>query len=198
MGFAHWLVVLSVFVSFVGGTAYIRDTLAGKTKPNRVTWFMWALAPFIVTGVALYAHADAWATVRTFQAGFIPLLIFFASFVNKQSYWRLTLFDFLCGVFSVAALIIWGITDSPQTAILLVVIGDGFASLPTIVKAWKYPETETAITYLASFVAVLLIIPSIPKWNIENSAFQIYLLIANSFLLLAIWRRYLGWQVKPY
>ena len=188
----HWLVVLSVFVSVAGSIAYIRDTLAGKSKPNRVSWSMWALAPLIATGAALSAHADVWATVRIFLSGFMPLLVFIASFVNRQSYWKLTAFDIACGICSVLAFLAWGIADSPRSAILLAAIGDGFAALPTLRKAWNYPETETGITYIASLVAVLLIIPSIPQWNIENSAFQIYLLIANTFLLFAVYRKRLG------
>ena len=42
--FIHWLVVLSV-LSTAGASVYIRDTLVGKTKPNRVSWSMWALSP---------------------------------------------------------------------------------------------------------------------------------------------------------
>ena len=87
----------------------------------------------------------------------------------------------------------WIGIDSPRLAILLAAIGDGFASIPTIRKAWKYPETETGITYVASFVSVLLVLPSIPEWNIENAAFQTYLLIANTFLVLAVYRKRLGW-----
>ena len=86
----------------------------------------------------------------------------------------------------------WGVVNSPRLAILLAAIGDGFAALPTIRKAWKYPETETGLTYVASFTSALLIIPSIPRWNIENSAFQVYLLIANALLLLAVYRKRLG------
>ncbi len=192
LSFVHWLVVVSAFVSIAGSAAYIRDTLAGKTKPNRVSFSMWALAPLIGTAAALSAHADVWATVRIFLAGFMPLLIFLASFINPQSYWKLTTFDFLCGTCALFAFIVWAVVDSPRLAILFAAAGDGFASLPTIRKAWNYPETETGITYIASFVAVLLIIPSIPKWNIENSAFQIYLLITNTFLLFAVYRKRLG------
>ena len=194
ISFVHWLVVVSVFVSVAGSAAYIRDTLAGRSKPNRVSWSMWALAPLIATGAALSAHADAWATIRIFLSGFMPLLVFLASFVNRQSYWKLTAFDVACGACSILAFIVWGVADSPRSAILLAAIGDGFAALPTIRKAWNYPETETGITYIASFVAVLLIIPSIPRWNIENSAFQIYLLIANTFLLFAVYRKRLGFS----
>ena len=189
MNFSHALVILSAVISIAGSYAYIRDTLAGKTKPNRISWSMWALAPLIGTAAALYAHADIWATVRIFLAGFLPLIVFIASFINRQSFWKLTPFDFLCGACSVLALIVWGLIDSPQYAILLAAVGDGFASIPTIVKAWKFPETETGITYLASFVAVVLIIPSIPRWDIENSAFQIYLLIVNALLLFAVYKK---------
>lgn len=192
MNFAHLLVLASIPISIAGSAAYIRDTLRGKTKPNRISWSMWALAPLVGTAAAISAHADLWATVRIFLAGFLPLLVFIASFLNRSSYWKLTLFDVLCGACSVFALIVWGLVDSPRSAILLAAIGDGFASLPTIRKAWKYPETETGLTYLASFVSVLLIIPSIPQWNIENSAFQVYLLAANTLLLLAVYRKRLG------
>ncbi|KKP31409.1 MAG: hypothetical protein A2312_01430 [Candidatus Staskawiczbacteria bacterium RIFOXYB2_FULL_32_9] len=189
MNFVHWLVILSVVISVSGSFAYIKDTLKGKSKPNRVSWFLWALAPFVATGAAIYSGADLWATVRIFTSGFLPLIVFIASFFNKQSYWKLNIFDLICGFFSVLALIVWAVTNSPITAILLVVIGDGFASLPTILKAWKYPETETGITFVMSLVATIIILPSIPIWNIQNSAFQVYLLLVNVVIIFSIYRK---------
>ena len=92
MNFVHWLVILSVVISVSGSFAYIKDTLKGKSKPNRVSWFLWALAPFVATGAAIYSGADLWATVRIFTSGFLPLIVFIASFFNKQSYWKLNIF----------------------------------------------------------------------------------------------------------
>lgn len=189
MSFVHLLVLLSSIISIAGASAYIRDTLSGKTKPNLVSWSMWALAPLIATAAALYAHADPWTTVRIFLAGFLPLLVFIVSFFNPQSYWKLTLFDFLCGICSIGALITWAAVDSPKLAILLAAIGDGFAAVPTLKKAWTHPETETGITYITSLIAVLLVLPSIKTWNIENSAFQIYLLIVDTLLIISIYRK---------
>lgn len=196
MSFVHLLVIISAFISIVGAYFYIKDTLNGKSKPNRVTWGMWALSPLIGAVAALSAHADFWATIRIFLAGFLPLLVFIASFINSKSYWKLTFFDFLCGACSVLALLVWGITSSPTLAILLAATGDMFATIPTIRKAWSYPQTETGLTYLASFVSILIIIPSIPKWNIENSAFQIYLFIINAFLLFVVYRKRFGLIAK--
>lgn len=187
MSFAHWLVILSAVISISGSSAYIFDTLKGKTKPNRVSWFMWAAAPLIATGAALYASADIWVTVRTFLAGFMPLIILVCSFVNKQSYWKLTKFDLVCGACSLLALVVWFFANSPVMAILLLAIGDGLAALPTISKAWKYPETETGFTFLMGLLATVIIFPSIPIWNIQNSAFQIYLLVVNIFIVFSIY-----------
>jgi hypothetical protein len=153
---------------------------------------MWALAPLIGTAAAIASGADMWATIRIFLAGFLPLLVIISSFFNRNSFWKLTIFDFVCGGFSLFALIIWGAVDSPNTAILLSAVGDGFAAMPTIVKAWRFPETETGSAYIASLLSVIMVIPSIPTWNIENSAFQIYLLVVNVLLVFSVYRRKLS------
>ncbi|WP_299489714.1 hypothetical protein [Acaryochloris sp. IP29b_bin.137] len=184
----HWLVVFSVLISVAGASVYIRDTLAGRTQPNRVSWSMWALSPLISTAAALSAGAARWATLRIFIAGLLPLLIFLASFVNQRSYWKISIFDLTCGAFSLLAVILWGAIASPQLAILCAIIGDIFASFPTLIKTWKYPKTETGAMYIASFLSVVLVLPSIPVWNIANAAFQIHLLIMSSVLLYAVYR----------
>lgn len=189
MNYTHLLVILSGFISIIGAYAYIRDTLHGTTKPNRISWLMWAIAPLVGTAAAISAGADLWATFRVFFSGFLPLIIFSASFVNPQSYWKLTLFDIFCGTSSLLAVIFLIAAHSPQTAILLAVLGDTFALLPTLRKAWKYPETETGFTYILSLTSTLIILPAIPVWNIQNSAFQIYLLIANTLLILSVYRK---------
>lgn len=185
----HWLVVLSAAICLFGGYAYIRDTTKGTTKPNRVSWSLWTLAPLIGTGAALSAGADIWVTIRTFLAGFIPLLVLIASFWNPQSYWKTSAFDLGCGALSILAIAVWFLLGVPAYAIPIAALGDFFAALPTIIKAWKYPETETGVTYLTSLISVLLVLPSITVWNLENSSFQVYLIVVNLMLLFAVYRK---------
>lgn len=186
---AHWLVIISGLISLSGAIVYIKNILRAKTKPNLVSWSMWALAPLIGTGAALSAGGDVWATVRIFLAGFVPVMIIVFALFKKQSYWKLGRFDYGCGLLSLLALLAWLAADMAKTAILLAAVSDGFAALPTILKAWKYPETETGTAYISGLIAVLLVIPSMPNWSIENSAFQIYLIIANTILIFAVYRR---------
>lgn len=189
ISFVHWLVILSSLISLSGGISYVRGINKGTAKPNLVTWFMWALAPLIGVGAAISAHADLWGVVRIFLAGFIPVIVIIAVFKNPRSYWKLTTFDFLCGICSLIALIIWLGIDKPVIAVLFAAIGDAFAGLPTIIKAWRHPETENGLTYVASLVSVCLVLPSIQIWNIENSSFQIYLLFVNIILIFSVYRK---------
>ncbi len=187
---AHWLVLISALISFSGAFAYIRDMFRGKSKPNLITWGLWAFAPLVATGAALSAEADVWSTVRIFMSGFGPLLVFIAAFVVRQGYWKLSKFDYACGSLSLVALAAWLLADSPVLAILLAATADLLATLPTVLKAWRHPETETLYTYFVGLFTASIVIPAIPIWNIENSAFQVYLLVANAALFAVVMRGY--------
>ena len=133
-------------------------------------------------------------TVRTFMAGFVPPTILIASFVNKKGYWKTTKFDYFCGLFSVIALVLWLVANLPVYAILLAVIADFFAAIPTIKKSWTNPESETGIAYVLSFISVLVILPTIKVFDIQNTAFQIYLLTVNVIIIYAIYRKRFFWR----
>jgi hypothetical protein len=192
MTFPQILVVISALLLFWGGYDYLRDTLAGKTKPNRVSWSLWALAPLISLGAAFSADADLWASVRVLVGGIVPAVIFLASFINKNSYWRLGRFDWFCGGLSLVALFFWQFADSPLVAVLLATTANTFASVPTFIKAWNYPETESRLIFIMSFLSAILIIPAIPVWTIANSAFQIGLMLTTGAMVLAIYRKDFG------
>ena len=147
---AHWLVIISAAISFSGAAVYIRYIRRGKSKPNLVTWGIWAFAPLIATGAALSANADIWATLRIFAAGFSPLWFFWQLFSSSVGFGSCRN-SIVCGGLSLVALGVWIVADSPILAILLAAIADLFATLPTILKAWKHPETETLYTYLLEF-----------------------------------------------
>lgn len=192
MTFPQLLVVVSVLLMVWGAYDYLRDTLAGKTKPNRVSWSLWALAPLISLGAAFDANADVWASIRVLVGGIVPAVIFLASFINKNSYWRLGRFDWFCGGLSLAALVFWQLADSPLVAVLLATTANTLATVPTFVKAWNYPETESRLIFITSFTSAILIIPAIPVWTIANSAFQIGLMLTTGALLVAIYRKDFG------
>lgn len=186
---AHeWIVFAGVAAQLVGISYYVRETLRGNTKPNRVTWLMWAAAPMI-GALAAFADGVRWPALPVFMAGFGPLLVFISSFVNPKAYWRLERFDYLCGISSVLALIFWGVTREPAIAILFAIASDGFAAVPTLAKLWRFPETETVHPYVTGLFASLTSIAAITVWGFSAYAFPVYLMTINILLIFAFFRR---------
>src|SRR5262245_153782 len=71
----QYLVLFGAVLSITGWTAYIKNTLNGTTRPNRVTYAMWSVAPLIAT-VAAVVKGVTWAALPVFMSGFCPLLVF--------------------------------------------------------------------------------------------------------------------------
>ncbi len=178
------VVILGVLINFAGTYTYIRDTLRGSTKPNRVTWFLWSIAPLIGAVAAFYGGVS-WAVVPVLMTGLCPLLVFAASFWNSNAYWKLEKFDYACGAFSVLALILWAVTREPVIAIIFAIIADAFAALPTLFKSWTDPETETAFAYVAAGLSVIASFIVAPPSFIAY-AFPVYLVVINGVMALVI------------
>lgn len=186
--YLQYLVFVGAAAQLVGISFYIKETLRGNNKPNKVTWLMWAIAP-IIGAFAAVSDGVGWAVLPVFMAGFGPLLVFIASFVNKKSYWKLEKFDYLCGFCSLLALILWGITKEPIIAIIFAIASDGFAAVPTLIKGWKHPETESATSFMGGLFSSLTSFAAIKIWNFAAIAFPTYLITINVLLILAIYRK---------
>lgn len=168
-----------------GGLSYLIDTLKGKVKPNRVTWFLWTLAPLIAFFAQLQQGVGI-ESLATFIVGFVPLLVFIASFVNKKSEWKTNTLDYWCGGLSLIGLVLWMITRVGNVAIVFSIIADGLACIPTIIKAYYEPETENDLVFIFGIVNAMIALLVITTWNFENYGFQLYLLFANALIAALI------------
>lgn len=182
-----YLVFAGALANIVGSSFYIIRTVKGLTKPNRVTFFIWALAPMIAVAASL-SDGVGLAVLPVFISGFIPFLIFLSSFANRNAYWKLGAFDYTCGALSIVALVLWAMTGNPALAIVFAIVSDALAGLPTIVKAWKYPETEYWSGYAGALVSATTAFFAAKSFTITTIAFPIYLIIACAAILAGIIR----------
>jgi hypothetical protein len=179
------LVLLAAVASLFGAFAYIRSMFRGQTKPNRVTWFMWSIAPFIATAASLYSNVG-WAVIPVLMSGFSPFLIFTASFFSKKAYWRTGLFDYVCGLLSGLAIILWFVTSNPDAAIIFAIVSDALAAVPTLIKGWRSPETESVWPFLIGTFSPMTSFLVASTWRFSELAFPIYLIAINFVLLFSI------------
>lgn len=178
-------IFLAIALDLFGGLSYLIDTIKGKTKPNKVTWFLWALAPFIAFA-AQVKQGVGLLSFMTLAVGITPFFIFLASFLNKKSDWRITTFDLICGVLSLTGLLLWGITRVGNLAIFFSILADGFAALPTVVKSYQAPETENSQAYLFAMIAAVVTLLTINKWDFAHYAFTTYIFFICLLIFLLI------------
>jgi hypothetical protein len=180
------LVFAAAIASLIAAGLYIRAMIKGQARPNRVTWLLWSVAPFIATAAEVYSGVT-WAVIPVFMTGFAPFLIFCASFFTK-AYWKLGKFDYLCGGISVLALVLWVATMEPVLSIILAIVADAIASIPTLKKAYHKPETESVWPFLTGiFNAVAALVVAV-TWSFTEISFPIYLLAINILLVLVVHR----------
>lgn len=179
---------LSIATGLIGTFFYIKDIFKGKTKPNFVTWFMWMLAPFVGTFLQLKAGAGL-SVLPVFMAGLVPFLVLIAALIKKNAYWKITMFDIFCGIFSLSALILWILTRNTDISIFFAILADGLAAIPTLKKSWKFPETETGIVYILGIFNNIIGLLIIEQWTFSIYSFGIYLIAVNLAILFCIYRK---------
>lgn len=178
-------VIIGALIGTAGAIAYLLDTVKGKVKPNRVSFLLWAIAPMIAFAAQIKQGVGL-ESLMTFSTGFLPFLVFIASFTNKKAEWKLTKFDLACGFLSVAGLIVWLITKVGNVAIFFSIVADGLAAIPTLVKAYHYPETEIAWPWLATCFGVTLTLLTLSEWTFANSGFILYIFTINLMIFVCV------------
>lgn len=177
-------IYLGLIITSLGGLSYLIKTLQGKVKPNRVTWFMWGLAPLIAF-FAQVKEGVGLQSLLTLTVAVVPFIVFFASFLNRKSYWEVSKIDVLFGALSLVGLIIWQITGVGNIAIIFSLIADFMASLPTLIKSFHFPETEHAFAYFTTIIGSLITLLTIDSWSFATYSFPMYLfVIAIIFTIL--------------
>lgn len=178
-------VYLGAALSALGGGLYLRDTLRGTTQPNRVTWLLWAIAPLLAAAVE-FDEGVGLRALTTFMVGFMPLLVFIASFHSPGAVWKIGWLDYVCGALSVAGTVGWLLTRSGVVAIVAAVLADALAGVPTLVKSWTHPQTESVSSYLGALANSSILLLTVVTWTTAVVAFPLYIVAIASVEVLLV------------
>ncbi len=176
-----YFAIIGAIVASLGGLYYLYETIRGKSKPNRITWLLWGLFPMIIFIAQRVQGVEGLSWV-SFAAGFTPFLVLAASFINKRAYWKTELRDYYLMAAGFIGIVLWALTDNPNIAIVFALVADLLAGVPTLIKSYTHPETESWIAYAISTLGFGIGILAIQSYIFENYAFVIYLFIMNGTL----------------
>jgi hypothetical protein len=168
-----------------------QGTLSGTLKPNRVSLVLWSLPPIISFCIAFTSGATL-SAIPLLLAGAAPLFILCVSFLSRQSHWKTHTGDYISGLFSIVAIILWLTIQDPALGIVFAIIADLFAALPTITKAWQHPETESAWIYVLGGIGNIIGLLTLRVWNFSTIGFSIYLITLAAIMISSIIHKKLG------
>jgi len=171
-------IYLSLAFAVVGYGSYIINTYKGITKPNRISWSIWALAA-LITLISQHKLGGSIVLLYTAMQVVLPLTIFLVSFKDRKGYWKLTKYDFMCGAIALTGICFLIFTHRPLIALWLGIFTDFFASIPTLTKCFTNPETESWKTYFFAILSSLVAVLTVKPWLFANYSFAFYVMLIN-------------------
>lgn len=154
--------ILSAALFLIGDYSYFRDTLRGKTIPQRVTWGVGFLLNSI--GFANQYASGASNSLWLFGAAVVATGAIFAAslFKGVGGYSKVDIFAVVITLLGIA---LWALFDSPLMSVLSTLVVVIVSLVPTIVKARRHPESETKIAWLLGAVSAFLAALSVGELN---------------------------------
>ena len=177
--------IVGAVIGSMGGLYYLFDTIAGRAQPNRITWLLWGIFPLDIF-VAQRAQGVGALSRPSFVAGLTPLLVVAASFFNPKAYGKTEPRDYYLMAAAIVGIILWAITDNPNVALLFSLLADVLAGIPTLIKSYRHPESESWIGYGISAIGFGISVLAVQTYDFQNTAFVAYIFVMNlTFAVLA-------------
>lgn len=80
-------------------------------------------------------------------------------------------------------------TKVGNVAIAFSIFADLSAGVPTLVKSWKYPETESPVEFASSFINVTIALFTVRVFSFAHVAFPLYIFLYNLAAVILITTR---------
>lgn len=179
------LSAVAVFLTFAAYVPYYRDILKGRTHPHVYSWSLWGLLTVLIVALQIKGGAGP-ATYITASAGLLCVGVVVLSIRSGKK--DITLSDTIVALLSLVAIGFWLIADQPVISMLLVIIADMLAFIPTVRKSWHKPHSETLSLYVTNTLRfglgvlavkeyTFLAVSWLAVWAIGNGLFSIMLMV---------------------
>ncbi|OGG50194.1 hypothetical protein A2763_00560 [Candidatus Kaiserbacteria bacterium RIFCSPHIGHO2_01_FULL_54_36] len=179
--------IVAVAIGLISYVPYYRDILRGSTKPHPFSWFSFALMMGITFFAQVFTGAGAGAWVTGISAvAVLGIALLSLSKGDKE----VTIFDWICFSGAVLGIILWRATNDPLVAVIIVVIADTIAFMPTFRKAYIRPKEETMSLFVLSAAKYVVSLLALSTFSATTALFPAVLVASNlALVLLLIVRR---------
>ena len=165
---------------------YARATIYGEAKPNPISWWIWMWLGIIVASSYLVAGGgvETAAICIAYVAGPLVLAILATRKRMKESP-ALTIVEICALVGGVAGLIAWIITSDAKVGLIVCLLSEAAAAVPTVVQAWWTPRHECITAWGLMLAAAIVNLWAVKVWD-DITALQPILLVSDSGLIFLV------------
>lgn len=187
--------VVAGFLSLLGFLPYLVSIYQGKTRPNRATWWIWAIVGIILCS-SYYSSGAVHTIWVPVCSAFGHLIIAVLALKYGEGGWNR--FDRGCLLGAAMSLLLWWRLNSPIIALLINIGIDFLGALPTIKKSYYEPHKEDSLTWLIFLSAHTLNLFALKDWSFALSAYPLYLFCSTATIVTFLVRPKMGIQPTSY
>jgi hypothetical protein len=177
---------VSSIVGIACFSPYLRDIFRGTTKPHIYTWFIWATLQAIVAA-AMWSSGAGVAIASSVIGAVLCSFIFALSFSYGTK--NITRFDTICLFGALITLAAYLLFHDPLFSVIAATLTDIIGTLPTVRKAYKEPQTETASTHILSGVSGAFALAAIANFTLTTSLYLFAVTILDTSCGILVWIR---------
>lgn len=176
---------LGAAVNLAAGALAVVAIVQGKSRPNRVTWLVWAIAGWIAFSVQFLQGVLLPAVLTAVVAG-IPTAILITSLLTGRGTWWESRVDQACLVLTLALIPLWLTLGTGDLGIALSITVHALAAIPTVAKVWRAPSSEPGVPYTAGMFNAVVTLLTLPMLTFATAGFAVYFLTLCSVLAFLI------------
>lgn len=175
--------LIAALFAIIGNVPYLIDIFKRRVQPHPYTWLVWSIVSCIVFFGQLAKGAGVGA-IGTGASEVFTIIIFFFSLQYGFKNIRTIDTVFLC--IALLGIIPWVLTKDPTISVIIAVLIDMIAFVPTIRKTWLAPKTETPILYGMNVLRHILMLFSLQAYNVATTLHSIVMITINSAMTIII------------
>lgn len=184
--------VISALAVLAGFIPYFIDIRRGKTHPHILSWTGWGFVTAIGS-VAMISEGFTWGVSIVAANSVSCFSVAIYSLVKKVGVFKTSAFDYLFFILGIIGIILWQIYENPDIAISFAILADLSFGIPTIIKVWKDPKSETLFPWVFFALAGITGLVAVSYVSYTEVAYPIYLAVFDSSVALLIF--FLGFVV---
>jgi hypothetical protein len=175
--------VLAGVIGAADTVPYVRDILAGSTRPYRWTWLIWGVLAIVVC-FSQWADGASWSLIVAAVQAVLTFFIFLLAMRRGEG--RLGRVEAVMLAVAAGGVLGWVVADEPIVATVCVVAADLVGTAMMLPKTYRDPGSETLVTFVLASVAGALAAASVGRLDVSLLLYPVYFCVANAAIALLI------------